>query len=464
MLDKKITKQLRKIFGSQDLLTDYKNLVFYQYDASLDRGLPDAVVFPRSVDQIVKLVHLCHEHHIPLIPRGSGSNLSGGTVAVWGGIILQFSHMNRILEIDLENQCAVVEPGVYNLDLQNALAPHHFYFAPDPASQRVATIGGNVAENAGGPHCVKYGVTLNHILGLEVVTAEGTVHQFGGKFLRQSGYDLMSVLIGSEGTLGIVTKVIVRILPQPEAIKTMLAIFDRMADAARAVSEIIAQGIIPATLEMMDKPIIQTVEQKHHLGYPMDAEAVLLLELDGPRAGLDNQADEISAICRANGALKIETAATSEQRDALWKGRRLSFGSLTMLQPSVMIADGTVPRSKVPLVLQRVLEICQNHGLKVGNVFHAGDGNLHPFILFDDRNEVDTNKVKQACAEILEECIRVGGTISGEHGIGLEKKQSMKVLFSPDDLKAMLAIKQVFDPNNIFNPNKIFPMLEDDSI
>ncbi|MDZ7264901.1 MAG: FAD-binding protein [candidate division KSB1 bacterium] len=464
MLEKKIIKQLIKIFGSDDVLIDRKDLIFYQYDASLDKGLPDAVVFPRSVDQIVSLVHLCNQHHIPLIPRGSGSNLSGGTVASWGGIIIQFSHMNRILEIDLENQCAVVEPGVYNLDLQNALAPYKFYFAPDPASQRVATIGGNVAENAGGPHCIKYGVTLNHILGLEVVTADGTVQQFGGKALRYPGYDLMSVLIGSEGTLGIVTKAIVRILPQPEAIKTMLAIFDQMADAARAVSEIIARGIIPATLEMMDKPIIQTVEQKHHLGYPMDAEAILLLELDGPWAGLDSQAEEINAICRQNGAIKIEVAATSEQRDALWKGRRLSFGSLTMLQPSVMIADGTVPRSKVPAVLQRVMEICQNYGLKVGNVFHAGDGNLHPFILFDDRNEVATEKVKRACMEILDECIKVGGTISGEHGIGLEKKESMKILFSNHDLEAMMAIKRVFDPKNIFNPNKIFPVLEADNI
>lgn len=464
MLNKKTMKELRTIFGGENVLTDYKDLVFYQYDASLDRGLPDAVVFPHSVDQIVKLVTLCREQQIPLIPRGSGTNLSGGSIAIWGGIIIQFSYMNRILEIDLKSHCAVVEPGVYNLDLQNALAPYKFYFAPDPASQRVSTIGGNVAENAGGPHCVKYGVTVNHILGLEVVTADGEVLQIGGKAEQYPGYDLMSLLIGSEGTLGIFTKIIVKILPTPEAIKTMLAIFHSMEHAAQSVSDIMAQGIIPATLEMMDKPIIQTVEMTHHLGYPMDAEAVLLLELDGPQAGMESQADEIIAICQKNGAYKIEVAATSDQRDSLWKGRRLSFGSLTMLQPSVMIADGTVPRSKVPIVLRKVMAICDQYGLKVGNVFHAGDGNLHPFILFDDRNAVDTEKVKKACAEILNECIKVGGTISGEHGIGLEKKQSMSMLFTKQDLHAMENVKTIFDPKSIFNPNKIFPVLEVDNI
>ncbi len=347
MLDKKNTRRLQKIFGKENVLVQCKDLVFYQYDASLDRGMPDAVVFPRSIEQIVALVKLAKEQHLPLIARGSGSNLSGGSIAIWGGIIIQFSHMNHILEIDLENRCAAVEPGVYNLDLQNALAPHKFYFAPDPASQRVATIGGNVAENAGGPHCIKYGVTVNHILGLELITPDGEILLLGGKAEQQVGYDLMSLIIGSEGTLGIVTKVIVKILPLPEGVKTMLAIFSSMEQAANAVSEIIAQGIIPATLEMMDKPIIQTVEATHHLGYPMDAEAVLLVELDGPLAGMESQADEIKNICQKNGAYKIEAAETNDQRDALWKGRRLSFGSLTMLQPSVMIADGTVPLTSV---------------------------------------------------------------------------------------------------------------------
>lgn len=464
MLDKKIIKRLNKIFGNENVLVEQKDLVLYQFDASLDRGMPDAVVFPRSVEQIVALVKLAREHNIPMIPRGSGTNLSGGTIACWGGIIIQFSHLNRILEIDLENRCAVVEAGVYNLDLQTALAPHKFYFAPDPASQRVSTIGGNVAENAGGPHCLKYGVTVNHIMGLEVVTANGEVMSLGGKTEQNPGYDLMSLLIGSEGTLGVVTKAIVKILPLPEATKTMLAIFSSMDQAASAVSEIIAQGIIPATLEMMDKPIIQTVESAHHLGYPVDAEAVLLVELDGPVAGMESQAEQIKNISKKNGAYKIESAETSDQRDALWQGRRLSFGSLTMLQPSVMIADGTVPRSKVPAVLNEVMQICNKYELKVGNVFHAGDGNLHPFILFDDRNSTETNKVKKACDEILAVCIRQGGTISGEHGIGLEKKRSMKTLFTQREISAMKDIKNVFDPQGILNPNKIFPAMEADNL
>ncbi len=464
MLDKKIIKRLHKIFGNENVLVQQKDLVFYQYDASLDRGMPDAVVFPRSVEQIVDLVKLAKEHRIPLIPRGSGSNLSGGSIAIWGGIIIQFSYMNRILEIDLENHCAVVEPGVYNLDLQTALAPHKFHFAPDPASQRVSTIGGNVAENAGGPHCLKYGVTVNHILGLEIVTADAEILQIGGKAEQHAGYDLMSLIIGSEGTLGIVTKAIVKILPMPEGVKTMLAIFSGMEQAANAVSDIITRGIIPATLEMMDKPIIQTVEAAHHLGYPMDAEAVLLVELDGPTAGMGSQADKIKKICKENGAYKIESAETSDQRDALWKGRRLSFGSLTMLQPSVMIADGTVPRSKVPAVLKEVMEICGKYKLKVGNVFHAGDGNLHPFILFDDRDPMDTDKVKKACDEILAVCIQQGGTISGEHGIGLEKKGSMNVLFKDKEIATMKDIKNIFDPVGILNPNKIFPVTEVDNL
>lgn len=464
MLNKKVLKKLNKIFGSKNVLSKYKDLVFYQYDASLDRGLPDAVVFPQSTEQIVKLVDLCRQYDIPLIPRGSGTNLSGGSVAICGGIIIQFSHLNRILEIDLENHCAIVEPGVYNLDLQTALAPYGFYFAPDPASQRVSTIGGNVAENAGGPHCLKYGVTINHILGLEIVTADGEVLQIGGKAEQYPGYDLMSLLIGSEGTLGIVTKIIVKILPLPEGIKTMLVIFNSMEQAAQAVSEIIAEGIIPATLEIMDKPIIETVESTHHLGYPEDAEAVLLVELDGPIAGMESLANEVTTVCNKNGAYKIESATTSDQRDSLWKGRRLSFGSLTMLQPSVMIADGTVPRSKVPAVLKEVMDICGKYDLKVGNVFHAGDGNLHPFILFDDRNPVDTKKVKKACDEILKVCIKAGGTISGEHGIGLEKKASMKVLFNNQELNTMQKIKTIFDPKGILNPNKIFPATEVDNI
>ena len=464
MIKKKTIKRLRKIFGTKNVLTSYKDRVFYQYDASLDRSLPDAIVFPENTDQIVKLVNLCRGENVPIIPRGSGSNLSGGTIAIWGGIILQFSRMNRILEIDLENQCAVVEPGVYNLELQQALAPHGFYFAPDPASQRVSTIGGNIAENAGGPHCIKYGVTSNHVLGLDIVTGDGKILQLGGKLEQSPGYDLIGPLIGSEGTLAIITKAILKILPIPESVKTMQVIFDSMDQAAQTVTAIISRGIIPATLEIMDKPIIQTVEEIHHLGYPTDAEAILLLELDGPQAGMEDQENRIREICLENGAKNFEVAQTDKQRDTLWQGRRLSFGSLTMLQPSIMIADGTVPRSKVPIVLKKVMQICEKYDLKVGNVFHAGDGNLHPFIVFDERNPAQKEKVMKANEEILQACIDVGGTISGEHGIGLEKKAAMRHLFSNDDMQAQLKLKQVFDPSGILNPNKIFPVTEVDNI
>jgi len=463
-LNKKFTKQLKKICGAANVLTEYRDRVFYQYDASLETGLPDAIVFPESAKQVVEVVNLCRERNVPLVARGSGTNLSGGSVAIWGGVILQLSRMNRILEIDVENHCAVVEAGVYNQDLQNALAPYGFYFAPDPASMRVSTIGGNLAENAGGPHCLKYGVTFNHVLGMEVVTSAGEVIQLGGKAYNAPGYDLMGLLIGSEGTLGIITRATLKIIPMPESVKTMLAIFNRMEQAAHTVTEIIASGIIPATLEMMDKPIIQTVESTHHLGYPPDAEAILLLELDGPAIGMEDQAEEIMAICGRNGSRSIEVAKTSQQRDALWQGRRLSFGSLAMLDPSIMIADGTVPRSKVPAVLTKVMEICNRYNLKVGNVFHAGDGNLHPFIVFDERNPSEKAKVIRASEEILEECIRVGGTISGEHGIGLEKKPSMLALFNIIELRAMRLMKQVFDPDDFLNPNKIFPVTERDSI
>ncbi len=463
-MNKKIVKQLKKICGKQHVLTEEKDLRLYQYDASLDRSYPDAVVFVQNAQQVAAVAELCFENNIPLIPRGAGSNLSGGTIPLMGGIILQLSLMNRILEIDTNNQCAVIEPGVYNPTLQKALAPLGFYYAPDPASQRVSTIGGNIAENAGGPHCVKYGVTSNHVLGVEIVTASGDIVQIGGKAEFVPGYDFLGPLIGSEGTLGIVTKAILKILPLPEETRTMLAVFQSMNKAAEAVTEIMARGIIPATLEMMDRPIIETVEKIHHLGYPLDAEAILLLELDGPSAGMDEQENEIAEICKSSGATSFEIARDNQERDALWQGRRLSFGSLTMLQPSIMIADGTVPRSRVPEVLKKVMEICKKYDLKVGNVFHAGDGNLHPFIIFDERNKVQKDKVMKANEEILRACVEAEGTLSGEHGIGLEKKSAMRLLFSDEDISAMLDVKKAFDEKMILNPGKIFPSTEVDNL
>ncbi len=464
MITPKVRKKLQRICGRDGVLWEKEDLLLYEYDASMDKALPDVVVLPSTARQVSEVVSLANEFGIPVVARGSGSNLSGGTIAELGGIVLQFSRMRRIYEINIADRYAVVEPGVYNLDLQHALSPYGFYYAPDPASQRVSTIGGNIAENAGGPHCLKYGVTANHVLGVEVVLSNGQIVTFGGPVEDKGGYDVTSVIVGSEGTLGIVTKAWLRIIPLPESVKTMLAVFNSLDDAASAVAAIIAAGIIPASLEMMDKPIIQTVESAMSLGYPSDADAILVIELDGPAVGMDHEAEKIVSICRQHGVADIRIAQTQEERDDFWKGRRASFGTLTQLRPSIMIADGTVPRSQLPEVLKQVLVICKKYNLSVGNVFHAGDGNLHPFILYDERNEEEKQRVLQATHEILETCVNVGGTISWEHGIGLEKKEAMKFLYSRDDMDHMKRLKTVFDPEQLLNPNKIFPTMEEDNL
>jgi len=464
MISKKIIKRLQKVCGANDVLYNSRDLMLYEYDASLDKALPDAIVLPESTHEVIGIVKIAHQQRIPLIPRGSGTNLSGGTIPQLGGIVMTFSKMNRILEIDLRNRCAVVEPGVFNLDLQEALKSQGYFFAPDPASQRVSTIGGNIAENAGGPHCLKYGVTANHVLGLEIVLSDGSLMEIGGKAEDPLGYDLNGTLIGSEGTLAIVTRAIVRIKPLPPSEKTMLVVFDSMNRAAIAVTDIIARGIIPASLEMMDKPIIQTIESSLHLGYPADAEAVLVIDLDGFESVIEEDVKTIVAICTNHQAGSIKIARTEKERYDLWQGRRASFGTLTRLRPSIMIADGTVPRSQLPQVLDKILQICAKYTVKVGNVFHAGDGNLHPFIIFDERNEEEKHRVLQATHEILKACVEAGGTISGEHGIGLEKRNAMKLQFTENDLNSMKIIKTTFDPDNLMNPNKIFPLMEVDNL
>lgn len=457
MLPTHILKQLRKIVGKGNVLTDPLDLLLYEYDGSMDAMRPEAVVFAHSTAEVSDVLALAYRERIPCVPRGSGTNLSGGSVPAKGGIVLELTRMNRILEIDVANQRAVVEPGVYNLDLQNALSPLGYFYAPDPASQKVSTIGGNVAENAGGPHCLKYGVTTNHVLGLEVVFADGRVSQLGGKALDAPGYDLVGALVGSEGTLCVVTKVIVRIMPMPQEVKTLLAIFDSLDAAADAVSDIIGRRIVPATLEMMDKLTIQAVEASLAVGYPTDAEAVLVIEVDGPAAGLAAQAREIQAICIQHGAREVRRARNEQERQALWSGRRGAFGAMTRVRPSIMVADGTVPRAKLPLVLREVGRIARKYHLQHANLLHAGDGNLHPNLMFDARDPDERQRVIKASHEILEVCVAVGGTISGEHGIGLEKIGAMPLVFSDDDMRAMFGLKRVFDPNYVLNPGKVFP-------
>ena len=451
-----ITK-LQEIVGPEYVLSSDMDLTLYGYDASVEKGRPDVIVLPGSTEEVSRVVSLAHGERIPVIGRGSGTNLSGGTVPTRGGIVVHFSRMNRILEIDIPNRTVTVEPGVITLDLQTLLLKQGFIYVPDPASQKVSTLGGNVGENSGGPHCLKYGVTTNHVLGAEVVLYDGTVIWTGGKSQDNPGYDITGLLVGSEGTLGITTKILLKIIRAPEAVKTMLAVYETIEDASNTVSAIIAEGIVPATLEMMDNVVIRAVEESVQAGYPLDAAAVLIIELDGMKDGMDRQAEKILEICKRHNVREIKLAKDDAERARLWAGRKGAFGAVSRLRPSYMVCDGTVPRTKLPEVLSKVLEIGKKYGLLIGNVFHAGDGNLHPLILFDDRDEEEFKRVQKAASEILKICAEVGGTISGEHGIGVEKLKEMSFIFSETDLEAMRQVKKALDPENTFNPGKLVP-------
>jgi D-lactate dehydrogenase (cytochrome) len=450
--------RLRRILGPENVKTGAAAEEVYSYDASLATGRPDAVLLPASAEEVQEVVRLLCIAGVPYTPRGYGTNLSGGSIAGRGGAVICLSRMGRILEIQPERRTAVVEPGLTNLDLQNALAPHGFYYAPDPASQKVSTLGGNVGENSGGPHCLKYGVTSNHILGLEVVLPGGVAATIGGAALDPPGYDLRGILVGSEGTLAIVTKITVRILPMPETVATLLVIYDDAGDAARTVSDIVAAGITPATLEMMDTPVMRAVEDSYPCGYPRDAAAVLIAEVDGPAAGLRQQVDRIKQICTRNRCRSVREAESAAERDLLWAGRRGAFGALARLAPNYLVADCSVPRTKLPEALARVAGIVAGHSLSVGNVFHAGDGNLHPLIMFDSRDPDQVKRVHEAGWEIMQACVDLGGTITGEHGVGVEKAEAMRMIFSEDALEIQHALRSAFDPGGLLNPGKMFPV------
>ncbi|MFH1242970.1 MAG: FAD-linked oxidase C-terminal domain-containing protein [Pseudomonadota bacterium] len=449
--------RLEEILGAGYVLYSDMDLTLYGYDASLEKGRPDAVVLPGSADEVSRVVALAHKEKIPVIARGSGTNLSGGTIPTRGGIVAHFSRMNRILEIDIPNRTVTVEPGVITLDLQTLLLKKGFVYAPDPASQKVSTLGGNFGENSGGPHCLKYGVTTNHVLGAEVVLFDGTLVWTGGKTQDRAGYDLTGLLVGSEGTLGIITKMILRIIRAPEATKTMLAIYETIEDAVNTVSAIIAEGILPATLEMMDSLVIKAVEESVHAGYPLDAAAVLIIELDGMVDSMERQTEKIQEICNRHNVREVRLAKDELQRAQLWAGRKGAFGAVARLKPSYLVCDGTVPRTRLPEVLAKVLGIGKRYNLPIGNVFHAGDGNLHPLILFDERDGEELKRVRKAGREILKICADAGGTISGEHGIGIEKIQEMPFVFSDSDIDFMWDIKRAFDPYRMWNPGKILP-------
>jgi glycolate oxidase len=452
--------ELVRLVGRENVLDSAMHFRLYEYDASLIRSKPDCIVLPTSTHQVSRVVAFAHDHKIPIIARGAGTNLSGGSVTVRGGIAIVLTKMNQILDMDIENQRIVVQPGVITLDLKNVLAKHGYLYQPDPASEKVTTIGGNFAENSGGPHCLKYGVTSNHVLGVELVLADGQIVQVGGKALDNPGFDLMGVLGGSEGTLGIVTQAVLRIMPKAEAVKTMLCIYNSIEDGGNAVTAIIGEGIIPATLEMMDNLTIKAVEEAYHVGFPTDAAAILIVELDGLKDGMDRLTERILEICRKHNVREIRVAKDQAERDKIWAGRKGAFGAVGRLRPNYLVNDGTVPRTRLPETLARVVEIGKRYDLPIANVFHAGDGNLHPLILFDERDKDELARVHAAATEIMKVCAEMGGTISGEHGIGAEKLHGMSMIFSPMDITAMKKVKSAFDPLNLMNPGKVLPETE----
>jgi glycolate oxidase len=433
------------------------DLVIFERDASIADALPEAVVLPGTHAEVVEVVKLAARHGIPVVPRGAGTGLSGGAVTLRGGIALQVTRMRRILEIDPVTRTALVEPGVVNKDLQSAVGRHRLFYAPDPSSQAACTIGGNVAENSGGPHCLYYGVTANHVLGVEAVFADGTVAWLGGDAPDRPGLDLLGLVVGSEGTLATITRVKVRLLPIPEAVVTLMAAFPTIETASQAVSDVIGHQIVPAALEMMDQVTIGAVEAAYRAGYPTDAGAVLLVDVDGLEEGCNELADAIRGILERNEAFNVRRAADTAERELLWAGRKGAIGALGRIRPNYYLHDGVVPRTRLPEVLHRVSEIGREYDLPVANVFHAGDGNLHPNILFDLRDQGALERVEEAGEQMLKAVVDSGGTLSGEHGIGIEKNAFMPWIFGPDDLQAMQRVKSVLDPEGLLNPGKIFP-------
>jgi glycolate oxidase len=453
-----LVDRLRTIVGRDALLTSPSDLLVYECDGyTIDKNKPDVVVFPTSTEQVVQIVKACTASDVPFLPRGAGTSLAGGCLPVGGGVMIALTRMKRILEVSTRDRYAVVEAGVVNLWLTNHLRAHGYHYAPDPSSQGACTIGGNVATNSGGPHTLKYGVTVNHVLGLEFVLPDGGVVHTGGPTEDNPGYDLTGVIVGSEGTFGIATKAWVRITRSPEAYRTLLGVFETVDDATNTISDIIGAGIIPGALEMLDQLILQAVEAAFHFGFPLDAGAVLIMEVDGLEAGLDADAERITTIARRNKAREVRRATSDAERLLLWKCRKQAFGAVGRLAPSYCTQDGVVPRTKLPHILRAIQQIGAKYQLRIANVFHAGDGNIHPIVLFDERDAEQVKRVLRASHAILEECVRCGGSVTGEHGIGVEKIDFMPKLFTPEDLHTMLRLRSAFNPQNRCSPAKMFP-------
>lgn len=453
-----LVNELRGIVGSDGVLTAHSDLLAYECDGfTIEKNSPDVVVFPRSTDHVAKVVQSCIRAGVPFLPRGAGTSLAGGCLPVGGGVMIVLTRMKEILEVNLRDRYAVVQPGVVNVWLTNRLKGTGFHYAPDPSSQGACTIGGNVATNSGGPHTLKYGVTVNHVLGVEAVLADGRVVQLGGPAEDPTGLDLVGAVVGSEGTLAIVTKVWVRLTRDPQGYRTMLGVFESVDDATNAISEIIGAGIVPAALEMMDQGILVALEQAFQFGFPLDAQAILLIEVDGLEAGLDEQRDRITKLCQQCGAREVRLAKDAQERLKLWKCRKQAFGAIGRLSPSYCTQDGVVPRTQLPHILQRITEIGRKYDLRVVNVFHAGDGNIHPILLFDERDADQVKRVMRASTEILDACLACGGSVTGEHGIGVEKIEFMAKMFTPDDLEAMAQLRRAFNPTNCLSPDKMLP-------
>jgi len=458
MVSAKLIDGLREIVGDDAVVARDNELRVYECDGyTLEKSAPQAVVLPGSTAEVAQVVSLLQREKVAFVPRGAGTGLSGGCLPLAAPVMVCTSRMKRIVAIDFANRRATVEAGVVNLSVTNAVKEHGLYYAPDPSSQMACTIGGNVAENSGGPHTLKYGVTTNHVLGLEMVLPTGEVVELGGAVEDIPGYDLVGLAVGSEGTFGIITQAVLRLSRQPESWKTLLAIFESVDDATQTVSGIIAAGIVPAAMEMMDRLIVEAVEAAYHFGFPTDAGAVLIIELDGLGAGLDRLAERVVEVCRANHAREVSLAKDETERAALWKSRKRAFGAVGRLAPSYCTQDGVVPRTKLPDILRAISGIGEHYRLRIANVFHAGDGNIHPIVLYDERDDDQVRRVLAAGREILEACVALGGSVTGEHGIGVEKMQQMPLLFSPTDLLVMQQLRKVFDPEQRCNPGKIFP-------
>ncbi len=455
-----IIAAMRAIVPGEGVITDADALAVYESDGlTAYRQLPLIAVLPETTAQVSRIMAYCNEHGVKIVPRGAGTSLSGGALPAADAITLGLGKFNRVLDIDLANRCVTVQPGVTNLAISDAVASHDFYYAPDPSSQIACTIGGNVAENSGGVHCLKYGLTTNNLLGVELVLSDGEILRLGGKHLDAAGYDLLGVITGSEGLLGIITEVTVRVLKKPEVARALLIGFPSSAAAGAAVAGIIADGIIPGGMEMMDRPAIAAAEAFVQVGYPLDVEALMIVELDGPPPEVSYLIERVRAIAESHGASSIRVSETEEERLQFWAGRKAAFPAVGRISPDYYCMDGTIPRHRLPEVLDRITALSADYGLRVANVFHAGDGNLHPLILYDANKPGELDKAESFGSEILTLCVEVGGVLTGEHGVGVEKRDLMGTMFTETDLNHQQRVKCAFDPGQLLNPGKVFPIL-----